>query len=420
MRRVRRPGVTLLAAVAIVTTIGGCADSEVGSEATHGGDLPGTVVLRPVDGSYPVGLPDSPTFFPLGVWLPTVGDPEEVTIDRGFGLNLYVGLAHHDDVQFDAIEERGMHVFLQADEWFGDPRAGDPAIDGWVVHDEADLTYGPGWDDWTGEPGWNTCAPAQDDGGRCGYTVMQHHAERVPAGALRYTNFGLGVLHLETDAEAEVFVNHGFQDVVSADDYAFTRPDVPAADRAGVSYGRTVERLRELDALDGRRQPVWAVVETGHPFSEDSAPTITAPQLRSAVWHSLIAGARGIVYFDHSFGGVCVTSSTLRSRCDPEVTHMVTALNSQISELAPVLNAPFADGYVVADGPVEVMAKRGPEGDWYIFAAAATDNGGDVAFRVAVGSTVEVVGEGRDVTMRGGRFVDSFNDGDAVHIYRVT
>ena len=37
-------------------------------------------------------------------------------------------------------------------------------------------------------------------------------------------------------------------------------------------------------------------------------------------------------------------------RCDPEMTPAVTEVNSQITELAPVLNAPFADGYVTATG----------------------------------------------------------------------
>ena len=46
----------------------------------------------------------------------------------------------------------------------------------------------------------------------------------MPSGALRYANYGIGVLHFESDAEAKVFINNGFQDVVSADDYAFTRP----------------------------------------------------------------------------------------------------------------------------------------------------------------------------------------------------
>ena len=47
-------------------------------------------------------------------------------------------------------------------------------------------------------------------------------------------------------------------------------------------------------------KPVWAVVELGHPFSESDWPTITPAQVRAAVWQSLIAGARGIVYFNHS------------------------------------------------------------------------------------------------------------------------
>jgi hypothetical protein len=345
-----------------------------------------------------------------------------VALDRSFGLNLYVGLAHEDVADLDAVEAGGMDLLVQADEWSGDPRADHPAVDGWLVHDEADLTYGPGGDRWTGASGWNTCVPAQDDGGRCGYTVMQRMADRVPAGALRYANYGLGVLHLESDDEAAVFVNGGFQDVVSADDYAFTRPDVPAADRSGAAYGEVVDRLRELDGLDGRRQPVWAVVETGHPFTEDEAPTITAPQVRSAVWHSLIAGARGVVYFDHSFGGPCPTAGVLRERCDPAMGPAVADLNAQVAALAPVLNAPFADGFVTADGSVDVMAKRGPDGAWYVFAAADTGggDGAEVTFRVAAGTTVAVVGESRDLPVDGGRFVDTFADADAVHVYRIT
>ena len=111
-----------------------------------------------------------------------------------------------------------------------------------------------------------------------------------------------------------------------------------------------------------------------------------------------------------------------RERCDPELAPAVRALNAQIAELAPVLNAPFADGYVAADGPVAVMAKEGPDGAWYVFAAADTEGaeGGEVTFRVAAGSTVEVVGEQRDLAVRDGRFVDTFADGDAVHVYRVT
>jgi hypothetical protein len=385
-------------------------------------EAPPAVTLRDVDGSYPSGLPNDPTFFGLGVWLETVTDPAEVALDRSFGLNLYVGLAPEEFTPLDAVETSGMHLLVQADEWFGDPRADHPAVDGWLVYDEADLMYGPGWDDWSGTAGWNTCIPIQDEGGRCGYTVMEHFNERLPADTLRYANYGYGLVQLASDAEAGVFLNNDFQDVVSADDYAFTHPDATAEDRKGASYGAIVDRLRTLDGLDDKRQPVWAFVELGHPFTEDAAPTITAPQMRSAVWHSIIAGARGIVYFNHSFGGACQTFSVLRTQCDPEMTPAVTELNSQITELAPVLNARFADGFVTARGPAEVMAKHGPDGAWYVFAGADTAGtaGGDVTFGVAAGSSVEVMFENRSLTVRDGEFVDTFADGNAVHIYRVT
>lgn len=386
------------------------------------GGLPQGVALRAPDGSYPAGLPNDPTFFPLGVWLETVADEADVALDRSFGLNLYVALAREDVLALDAIEDSRMHLLVQADEWSGDPRADHPAVDGWFVYDEADMMYGPGADDWSGRDGWNTCIPIQDEGGQCGYTVMQHYASRVPAGALRHANYGMGIAFWESDAEAARFINGGFQDVLSADVYFFTHPDIPVADRRGERYGWLIDRLRRLDGRDGTRQPLWAVVEVGHPFTQNDAPTITAPQMRSAVWHSIIAGARGIVFFNHSFGGSCPSFSVLRERCDPEMTPAVTEVNSQITELAPVLNAPFADGYVTANGPAKVMAKRGPDGAWYVFAGADTTGkeGGDVTFSVAAGSEVEVLFENRSLTLREGRFRDGFADGNAIHIYRVT
>jgi hypothetical protein len=252
---------------------------------------------------------------------------------------------------------------------------------------------------------------------------MQHFGEQVPAGALRYANYGLGILDFESDAEAEVFVNHGFQDVVSADDYAFTHPGTSPSDRKGASYGGTVEHVRRLDGMDGERQPVWGFVEVGHPFTEDGSPTITAPQVRSAVWHSIIAGARGIVYFNHSFGGDCRSDDVLGAGCDPAMAPAVAALNRQVTELAPVLNAPFADGFAtVTRGRAAVMTKQGPDGAWYVFAGDTRAGRGDqeVTFEIAAGSRVEVVEEDRTVPLAGGRFTDTFAGGDAVHIYRVT
>ena len=89
--------------------------------------------------------------------------------------------------------------------------------------------------------------------------------------------------------------------------------------------------------------PVWAFVETGWPFTESASQggrTIQPAELRSAVWHALIAGARGIIYFQHSFGGPCLGDHhTIRSNCEG-TRPMVTSVDAQVKSLAAVLNSP--------------------------------------------------------------------------------
>ena len=85
------------------------------------------------------------------------------------------------------------------------------------------------------------------------------------------------------------------------------------------NYGAQVARVRALDAMDGTRQPVWSFVETGHPFgnSMNGNRSIAPAEMRAAVWHCIIAGARGILYFQHSFGGACVGDHhTIRTNCE--------------------------------------------------------------------------------------------------------
>ena len=64
--------------------------------------------------------------------------------------------------------------------------------------------------------------------------------------------------------------------------------------------------------------------------------------MRAAVWQSIIAGARGIIYFDTSFGGPCQMFHINRdtSGCYTAIQAELTRTNSQITQLAPVLNSP--------------------------------------------------------------------------------
>jgi len=248
-------------------------------------------------------------------------------------------------------------------------------------------------------------------------------------------NYGKGVAFWETDHEASRFVND-FQDVVSVDAYWFTDPNIcsaseggtllqrgraltPAECRLAANYGRTIDRVRNLMA-PGRKKPVWAFVEVGHPATESSAPTITGPEIRAAVWSSLIHGARGIVYFNHSFGGDCKSQHLLRDSCGAEVRPEVTRVNQQISRLAPVLNAPFVDGAVSSAKGADVVAKF-KDRDVYLFSTSsgAAAHTATIAIPCVGTATADVIDEGRSVDITDGRLMDQFQDGNTVHLYHV-
>ncbi len=76
--------------------------------------------------------------------------------------------------------------------------------------------------------------------------------------------------------------------------------------------------------------------------SQETVPATASPrQARAAVWHSLIAGARGIIYFQHSFSGPCVNHHALRDNgCYQAMIDTITSVDAQIRSIAPALNGP--------------------------------------------------------------------------------
>ncbi|MBY6436595.1 hypothetical protein HQ602_09385 [Rhodococcus kroppenstedtii] len=393
-------------------------------------DVPPTargVTVRPVDGGpdfhagFSGGLPSDPSFFPLAVWSESVVDDTGWPVDRAAGLNVY--LEPTADSDLPRIAEHGMHAITS--------NPGGPSR-GFFTLDEADMWAGPGDAAWTGNgPGQgDICSPRDNE---CGYSAMALAAARAPAGALRVTNYGKGVVFWETDTEAARFVND-FQDVVSADVYWFTDPGVCGPSEGGAllgdgttlpddecrlaaNYGRTVERVRSLVEPPGSR-PVWNVVEVGHPFREEHAPTITIPQIRAAVWSSLIAGARGIVYFVHNFAGPCPTQHAIRD-CGEELQRGIAAIDRDVTDLAPVLNAPFVDGLVNHDDTVNVSVKI-HDGALYLLTGSATAQAHTATMTVGCAAdSATVVGENRTIPVVDGKVTDEFADGNAVHIYRL-
>jgi hypothetical protein len=178
--------------------------------------------------------------------------------------------------------------------------------------------------------------------------------------------------------------------------------------------------MRAFNAMDRMRRPVWNVVELGWPYNETGGRAIAPAEVKAAVWHSIIAGARGIIYFNHSFGGPNPSHHVVRDPAYAAVRAVVRSTNQLITQLAPVLNAPFADGVVTADLSVRTMTKFHQD-KYFVFAGSKENRASTPTITLAgfSGGTATVVGESRTIPISDGRFSDNFADGNAVHIYRI-
>jgi hypothetical protein len=272
------------------------------------------------------------------------------------------------------------------------------------------------------------------NGGACNNGTWQAEIAQFPAdGRMKYANFGKGVAYWQSDSDAACWVNS--VNVPSADVYWFADNNACGPGEAGgkpgvytqnnchnaANYGWLVNRVRSL-VSPARSKPVWAFVENGCPFPPAENACITPAQMRAAVWHSFIAGARGIVYFNHSFranpGNGCEdTFHTVRD-CAP-VRTAVTSTNAEVQSLASALNGRTLTGGMQAAGNVKVMGKWDGR-NFYVF-AGATPEAGSAQFAIpCVGNaSATVVGEGRSIPVSAGSFSDNFADANAVHIYRI-
>jgi hypothetical protein len=383
--------------------------------------------LRAVDGgdhyydAFTDSFPTSPDFFPLGVWFTDTSRPEDIASDRALGLNTYVMLTADSNLQL--IKNSGM---------FALPDTPSDYSAGQFLMDEADMWAGPGDAPWTGKtPPEPICIP---EDAKCGYTVMMELHEKVPSDVLTHANYGKGVTFWQSHADAARFVND-FQQLVSVDNYWFTDDDICQASQGGAlkksgeaalsasechlaaNYGITTQYVRSL-VQPRAAMPVWNFVELGHPYTDGG--TITGPQMRAAVWSSIINGARGITYFVHNFGGPCPSYNLLRDHCGDAIRADLTAVNQQITRLAPVLNAPFLDGYARSDGPVDLAVKR-YQGSNYVLVGATTNEPSEATITLSCGNadSAEVIDENRTLPIINRAFHDTYADGNAVHLYKI-
>jgi hypothetical protein len=422
----RRGAVAVLSTVVVVSSLVGAGwvsapsssgdeeavrSSTLSAEASSSAARKGAPRLQEIDGGpryygrFSNPLPTSASYFPIAVWGAYNQTARNRNLDAAVGINTYVWAA--DSSFVPEIRADGRFKILQ-DEGTRANHGAETA--GWLLGDEIDMTQGPG-----------ACRGA-----------LNSIKEGLPNdGRLRFMNYGKGVLIWgatgyagHNDTSSACFVNA--QDITSTDLYWHTDPNETNHSQSGTSsgYGWSIRRMRMLDAKDGKRTPQWGFVEVTDAMNGGSP--ITPAEIRGAVWHTLIAGARGIIYFQHDFAGRCMTHHALRekgSACYGATIDMVSSIDDQIKRLARVLNAPFVtSGHSARDtmpGKVEHMVKWA-KGKFWVF-AGADRGGGNATFSMrCIGkATAKVLFENRSIPVRHGSFRDSFADKNAIHIYRI-
>jgi hypothetical protein len=472
-RRSRRTVIALAGIVALATA--GCGDGAIAVKTDTGSTRAAdSVRLVPIDGGahYFANKSTNSAWMDnhilLGAWLEQPLTLEDVRNDARMGDNIYwnlAGTAGHDRVDFNVIRHGGMHASAPGKT----ANSGSETVmyDG---TDEADMNFGPGRNRWLNNGTYNqsACVPANS---QCGYTATGFYYRGQPAsdaqpgypidGTAIHQGFGKGVLFWETDQQAAEFLRES--DVLSADSYWLTDSDLDLPSQGGcallpksstacqgtglttaqralpANYAYNVTALEKAQKLNGTSKPVAVDVETGCPGT--TAVCVTPPQSIAAAWHALIAGARGIIWFQHNFGGPCIDDRTFADGWNPSsgryncrqtpgvtIHDLVVALkgfNDEVNSLTNELLSPTADGYVRTDSDVSTTAKV-YEGNCYVFAGAGRpatpppDNQ-SVSFTLAshYSGPVAVYDENRSVHAVNGVFSDTFADANAVHVYRI-
>lgn len=387
------------------------------------------------------------SFFPISVFL-SKAEPAHVTSLKDAGINTYMSVEHSPEIfPMTNITSQGMYA-MAGGEWTPAEVGVNSGVVGWFIADEADMGEAYPGDQYQ-------CLAAQQ--------ADTDARVALNDGRFTWANYGNGILRTfwsngASQTHPGTTVMHDFVRMVdgsSADKYTYTSPDVAniidgvhdAPDwpngvpvPRAYSYGWQADQMRRFQDQNNLR-PVWTFVETAKPYlNEAGATSIQPDQMEGAVWSALIHEARGIAYFQHNNDG-----RGNYSIVDIPVVHAkVKAVNAKVASLAAVLNTQSyynttltVNGFTfyrfTFNNGTDTMLKT-YNGYAYIFAAlgmrpnnaAATsgtvDSTGSKTFTLpagVTGTTVEVVGESRNISVSGGQFTDTFAAEYTHHVYKI-
>ena len=376
----------------------------------------------------------SPDYFPVSVFMGKA-DPVHVASLKDAGINLYMGVEYSPGIYpLTNVTSQGIYAMTNINEWTPSDVGNNDMAVSWFISDEFDMGMGV----------------RVQPGDQYTYLAEQHEwvdlATSYNDGRFFHANFGNGILRTYWSQGPGIMNEHvSLMDSSSADKYTYTSPDVQGiidgvhdapdwpngtpVDRA-YSYGWQADQMKRFQD-PGDLRPIWTFVETAKPYlNEAGARSILPEEIEGAVWSALIHEARGIAYFQHNNDG----RDTYSIVGIPEVHTKVKAINAKVQSLAAVLNTQSyynttvdVNGFTyyryTFNNNTDTMLKT-HNGFAYIFAGIGMGHAlGTKTFTVPVGvtgTTVEVVGESRNISVVGGSFSDTFANEYTHHVYKIS
>lgn len=346
------------------------------------------------------GFPADSSYFPLGVWMQNPSNAERF---RAVHVNHYLGLWQGPtEDQLSALTAAGMPtVCEQAGAW--QAQVASTTIQGWLdasapdnAQENPDGSYAP-------------CI---------GPSVTQaRYAEMRAADATRPVTLLLGQGVATPD-----WIGRG-ECTGQTEDYPMYAQgaDILVNYTYPLNNGHPLELVAtgvdNLNRYANYSKPVIADLEAA---SINGSVRPTPHQLRAEVWMALVHGAAGITYFCHQ-----MTPNFNETDCldDPPTAAALREINAQLLELAPLLNTQsFSLKPLSANVNVPVHAVLKKQGsERYVFSVSMADTATTARFPLAglgAPTSVEVIGEGRNLVPLGDFFEDAF-EGYAVHLYRL-
>ncbi len=339
----------------------------------------------------------SADFFPIGVWLQS---PSNASKYKSLGINTFVGLYQGPtESQLSTLASNSLPVFAYQNS-VGLTSSNRRIIKGWTQLDEPDNAQP------NGQGGYGPCITTDELTSR--YQSMKAADATRPV----FLNFGKGVFETWWFGRGFCTGDTGYYrraknaaDIFSYDVYPINEGHAPA----DVAKG-----LDNLISWVGSDKIVWNFIEASK--IANAAPT--PAQLKAEVWMSLVHGSQGIMYFVHEFNPFREDGIFNH----PDLVIAVTAVDAEITSLAPVLNSSTVagDASVSSSGRIDIMVKN-YGGDVYVFAVAMQGSSASATLMVpsVTSGTVEVIGEGRQLSLANHTFQDSFA-GYGVHLYKIT